>query len=72
MNRRVFSVVGFKRMGGQRVTTLVSHKRRAGAGVGVGMLRGRGIPLVENKKSFLLGSLVSEFQRFKVLGIQKH
>ena len=42
-------------------SSLVSPKRKAGAGVGVGMLRGRGIPLKKN-----LGFLVSWFQSFNV------
>ena len=33
---------------GNAPSSLVSHKRGAGAGMGVGMLRGRGIPLNEN------------------------
>ena len=41
----------------------MSPKRPAGAGVGVGMLRGRGIPLVENKK-------VSDFQSLQVPKLQ--
>ena len=55
-----------------------SCKRGAGAGVGVGMLRGMGISLVENKKGFLvtwfqsllvwgvLGLLVPKFRSFEV------
>ena len=42
---------------------LVSPKRKAGAGVGVGMLRGKGIPFIENEKE--LGSLVPGFLGFE-------
>ena len=38
----------------------------SGAGVGVGMLRGRGIPLVESKKGF--GFLVAKFLGFVAFG----
>ena len=47
----------------RRFEAFICLQRRvvsSGAGVGVGMLRGRGIPLVENKK-------VSKFRSFKVL-----
>lgn len=37
----------------------------SGARVGVGMLRGKGIPLPENTKRFL-ASTVSEFENLKV------
>ena len=49
------------------------YRRGAGAGVGVGMLRGGGIPLNENKQNFLdflvpwlLGVMVSWFLFFFV------
>ena len=50
--------------------SLVSPERGAGAGMGVGMLRGRGIPLNENefrssKVSWFLGFLSSWSQSFK-------
>ena len=50
----------------------MSSKGGAGAGVGVGMLRSRWIPLLENEKvswflgSWLFGFLVSKFLGFKV------
>ena len=48
---------------------MLSPKRGAGAGVAVGMCRGGGIPLVENKMClgyWFLGFKVSRFLGFKV------
>ena len=42
----------------------MSSKRGTGAGVGVGMLRGRGIPFIEHEKG--CGLLGLKFQTFKV------
>ena len=48
----------------------MSPKRGAGAGLGVGMLRGRGIPFIENKIEFkvswFLACLAFWFQSFLV------
>ena len=53
-------------------SSLVSPKREVGAGVGVGMLRGGGIPFIENKQVSKSQSFqVSNFQSFKVPKIQK-
>ena len=59
-------------MSPQRVVPQEGGRVRSGAGLGVGMLVGRGIPLLENKKvSWFLSFLVSwlSFLVSKILDI---
>ena len=51
-------------------SSLLSPKRGADAGVGVGMLRVWGIPLIENKNKRFLGLLVSRCRSFLVSWIR--
>ena len=57
-------------------SSLVSSKRGAGAGLGVAMLRGEGIPLIQKFQSFIFSKIqyskipIFQIRRFKIPGFQ--